>query len=85
MMMPRRFQPEVIDYMQPLISMINPAGGGASAGVCGRYPSAIKLRLTGNVNSTLVYGFLIFKPQINSKSWPMHAFPASPLLQKAFL
>ena len=34
--------------------MLNPASGGASVGVWGRYPSAISLRLTESVNSTLI-------------------------------
>jgi predicted HTH transcriptional regulator len=36
--------------------MLNPACGGASAGVWGRNPSAIKLMLTESVNSTLICG-----------------------------
>ena len=52
----------IYDTLQVLIvvyyatgdSMLNPASGGASVGVWGRYPSAISLRLTESVNSTLI-------------------------------
>ena len=55
----------IYDTLQVLIvvyyatgdSMLNPASGGASVGVWGRYPSAISLRLTESVNSTLICGF----------------------------
>ena len=52
----------IYDTLQVLIvvyyatgdSMLNPASSGASVGVWGRYPSAISLRLTESVNSTLI-------------------------------
>ncbi|MCX9029268.1 MAG: hypothetical protein OIN86_13960 [Candidatus Methanoperedens sp.] len=37
--------------------MLNPASGGASAGVWGNNPSAVKIMLTESVDSTLICGF----------------------------
>jgi hypothetical protein len=37
--------------------MLNPARGGAYAGVWGRNPSAVEILLTESVNSTLICGF----------------------------
>jgi hypothetical protein len=36
--------------------MLNPASGGAYAGVWGRNPSAVKIILIESVNSTLISG-----------------------------
>ncbi|WP_218838061.1 hypothetical protein, partial [Candidatus Methanoperedens nitratireducens] len=38
--------------------MLNTANGGASPGVWGHNPSAIRLILTESVNSTLICGFI---------------------------
>jgi len=44
--------------------MLNPANGGASHGVWGRNPSAIRLMLTESVNSTLICGSVYFRASI---------------------
>jgi len=47
----------ILRYTAPGEFMLNPARGGASAGVWGNNPSAVKIMLTEIVDSMLICGF----------------------------
>jgi hypothetical protein len=47
--------------------MLNPANGGASVGVWGRYPSALKIIMTESVNSTLICGSIFPKQFVDAE------------------